>query len=303
MHPVAEVLRARAAGRRDDAHRVALVLEGGGMRGVVSAGMTAGLERLGMGGAFDLVAGASAGALNGAAFLAGVAAGSAAAYHGTLATRDFVNPARLLRGRPALDVGWVVRNAHEGLDAARHERTLSSGIPLHCLAVDVETAEPVDLVGMRNVDELCGALLASSRMPWVGGAPVELAGRRYLDGGLAAPIPVATALGAGATHVLVLQTRPHGVPRSSGSRLADRLIVRHLKRLNPELVKLYHGRVASYEAVVEDIARRSEQPEPPYVLGLRLPAGTPPVGQLERRPEVLRTAAEQAEKLVDEVLS
>jgi predicted patatin/cPLA2 family phospholipase len=140
-------------------------------------------------------------------------------------------------------------------------------------------------------------------MPWVGGAPVELTGRRYLDGGLAAPIPVATALGAGATHVLVLQTRPVGVPRSSGSRFADRMIVRRLKRLNPDLVALYHGRIASYERVVQDIARRTAEPSPPYVLGLRPPAGTPPVSQLERRPEVLRSAAEQAERLVDELLT
>jgi predicted patatin/cPLA2 family phospholipase len=302
MHPVAEVLRARAAGQEDE-QRVALVLEGGGMRGVVSAGMTAALERLGLSEAFDLVVGSSAGALNGAAFLAGVAAGSAAAYHGTLATREFVNPARLLRGRPAIDVGLILRHSSDGLDAGRHERTLASPVPLHCLAVDVDTAEPVDLTGMRTVEELWGALLASSRMPWVGGDPVELGGRRYLDGGLAAPIPVATALEAGATHVLVLQTRPHGVPRSSGSRVADRLIVRHLKRLNPALVALYHDRVAGYETVVQDIARRSADPEPPYVLGLRPPAGTPPVGQLERRAEVLRKAAHDAERLVDDVLS
>jgi predicted patatin/cPLA2 family phospholipase len=302
MHPVAAVLRERAAGRHDE-HRVALVLEGGGMRGVVSAGMTAALERLGLGGAFDLVVGASAGALNGAAFLAGVAAGSAAAYHGTLATREFVNPARLLLGRPAIDVRLILRLASDGLDAGRHERTLASPVPLHCLAVDVDTAEPVDLTGMRTVDELWSALLASSRMPWVGGPPVEHGGRRYLDGGLAAPIPVATALEAGATHVLVLQTRPHGVPRSSGSRLADRLIVRHLSRLNPALVRLYHDRVASYEAVVADVARRSAEPSPPYVLGLRPPAGTPPVGQLERDAGVLRTAATEAERLVDDVLS
>jgi predicted patatin/cPLA2 family phospholipase len=301
MHPVVHVVRERAAGRADE-HKVALVLEGGAMRGVVSAAMTAALERHGLTRAFDLVVGSSAGALNGAAFLAGVAAGSAAAYHGTLATREFINPARLLLGRPALDVGWVVHNAHDGLDAGRHERTLASRAPLHCLAVDVATAEPVDLVGMRTVEELCTVLLASSRMPWVGGDPVELAGRRYLDGGLAAPIPVATALGAGATHVLVLQTRPHGVPRSSGSRLADRLIERHLRRLNPRLVDLYRGRIESYEHVVQDIAQRSAEPSPPYVLGLRPPAGTPPVGQLERRPEVLRVAAEQAERLVDEVL-
>jgi predicted patatin/cPLA2 family phospholipase len=110
---------------------------------------------------------------------------------------------------------------------------------------------------MRTVEELWGALLASSRMPWVGGDPVQLGGRRYLDGGLAAPIPIATALDAGATHVLILQTRPHGVPRSSGSRVVDRLIVRHLRRLNAALIRLYHDRVAGYEVAVQDIALRA----------------------------------------------
>ena len=71
-HPVLDVLHARlregsAPGARSDPHRVAVVLEGGGMRGVVSAGMTAALERLGLTRCFDLVVGSSAGALNAAA--------------------------------------------------------------------------------------------------------------------------------------------------------------------------------------------------------------------------------------------
>ena len=78
-HPVLEVLRARAdsgsaPGARDDPHRVALVIEGGGMRGVVSAAMTSAISRLGLTDCFDLVVGASAGALNGSALLGGVAA-------------------------------------------------------------------------------------------------------------------------------------------------------------------------------------------------------------------------------------
>ena len=81
-HPVAEVLLERLGagsqpGVRRDGHRVALVLEGGGMRGVVSAGMTAALERYGLTPCFDLVVGSSAGAINGAALIAGVARAAA----------------------------------------------------------------------------------------------------------------------------------------------------------------------------------------------------------------------------------
>jgi hypothetical protein len=97
--------------------------------------------------------------------------------------------------------------------------------------------------------------------------------------------------------VLVLQTRPHGVPRSSGSPWADRVVERHLRRLNPALVPLYRDRIASYERVVSDIAARSSSGDgPPFVVGLRPPAGTPPVSQLERNPDVLRRAAVAAEE-------
>ncbi len=251
-HPVTLVLRERAdrgsePGKRDDPHRVALVLEGGGMRGVVSAGMTAALERLGMGPAFDLVVGSSAGAINGAGLLAGAAQRATAAYCGPLASRSFVNPLRVLRGKPVIDVNDVFEFV-AGADVGGHERVTGAGADLHCIAVDIESARAVDLHGMRTERELWDALLASSRMPWAGGPPVEIDGRRYLDGGMASPVPVAEAIDAGATHVLALQTRPYGIPRKSASRIGDRLIERHLRGLNPALVAVYRDRIARVRA-------------------------------------------------------
>jgi predicted patatin/cPLA2 family phospholipase len=309
-HPVLEVLHARlsdgsAPGDRRDPHRVAVVMEGGGMRGVVSAGMTAALERLGLTRCFDLVVGSSAGALNAAALLGGVARPAATMYHTVLASRRFVNPVRLLVGRPALDVRFVLAHADGDLDAERHQRTISSPIALHCVALDVDSARLVEFSGMRTKDELWNVLLATTRMPWIGGDPVPIGGRRYIDGALTCPIPVGNAIDAGATHVLVLQTRPYGVPRSAGGRVGERLIARHLRGLNPALVPLWHGRIQDYEDLVEDISRRSSSPngDGPYVLGLRPPAGTPVVTQLERRPAILARAAGDAERLVEQTFS
>ena len=106
---------------------------------------------------------------------------------------------------------------------------------------------------------------------------MEIDGRRYLDGGLVSPVPVAEAIAAGATHVLALQTRPFGIPRKSASRIGDRLIERHLRGLNPALVTVYRERIGIYEQLVDDLARRSGDHAigPPHVLGLRPPAGTP----------------------------
>lgn len=75
----------------------------------------------------------------------------------------------------------------------------------------------------------------------------------------------------------------------------------------PALVQLARGRFAVYEQVVDRVASASRggawDGAGTHVLGLRLPAGTEPVGQLERRSDVLRAAADAAERHVHAVLS
>src|SRR5262245_6066897 len=72
-------LRAGAPPGVGDA-KLGLVIEGGGMRGAISAGALVALERLGLTSAFDEVLGESAGALNACYFLAGAAALGARIY-------------------------------------------------------------------------------------------------------------------------------------------------------------------------------------------------------------------------------
>ena len=59
------------AGERQDGIKIALAIEGGGMRGCVAAGMAAALSELGLLESFDAVYGASAGSLIGAYLLSG----------------------------------------------------------------------------------------------------------------------------------------------------------------------------------------------------------------------------------------
>ncbi|MBV9466501.1 MAG: patatin-like phospholipase family protein [Solirubrobacterales bacterium] len=308
-HPVIELLARRAAaasepGRRTDGYRLALVLEGGGMRGVISAGMAAALERLGLTACFDYVVGTSAGALNGAAMIASVAQACCAAYHSAFASRRFINPYRLLIGRAAVDVAFTLDHAGEGLDAGRHDRAVNSRIPLHCVATDVDRAAPAVLSDLRSLPELRGALLASSRMPWVGGEPVPFRGRRFLDGGLAESIPHRSAMALGATHVLVAQTRPCGVSVEPASPLAERIIARRLRALNPALLELYRARPVQYERAVAEIAAATQSPpaDGPFVYGLRLPASTPVISRLERRGAVLEAAGRAAWEHTERVL-
>jgi hypothetical protein len=107
MHEVLRVLagRARAGsqpGRRDDGFRVALAVEGGAMRGTISAGMALALDELGLVTAFDAVYGASAGAITAAWLLSrpqGLLGWTEPVY-----ARAFIRRTALLRGRPVADV-------------------------------------------------------------------------------------------------------------------------------------------------------------------------------------------------------
>jgi hypothetical protein len=202
-----------------------------------------------------------------------------------------------------MSVDYVLAYHAPDLDAERHQRAVASPIELHCVATDVATAAAVDLSGMATKQELWQAILASSRMPWPAGP--RSPSRAGASSTAAWP---RRSRRRGARRGRHARPRAPDAPlrraRKSHSRLADRLIERHLRQLNPALVELYGARVAEYETTVVDIARRSGDAAagPPHVLGLRPPAGTPVVGQLERRSAILARAAADAERLVEQVL-
>jgi predicted patatin/cPLA2 family phospholipase len=304
-HPVVRTLLARRSagslpGARDDGRRVALVVEGGAMRGVVSAGMASALDQLGLVTAFDEVHGASAGAFNGAFFMAGQAAYMTSLYWHGFGDSAFVSLRRALRGGgPAFDMDYVVDGVWAHGRPLRMDALLDSGIDLHCTATDADAAEIVDLADLRTSAEVRCALRASARLPWLAGQPVEFRGRRLLDATLAEAIPVRSALRT-CTDVLVLQTRPEGVEHSGLSGPVGLLTDRYLRTINPALVELRKARSQRYDELSAWLGERaaacargalaSSGSGEPAVCVIRPPADTTPISQLESRDEALQVA-------------
>jgi predicted patatin/cPLA2 family phospholipase len=210
-----EVLRALAARRRtgsrplarDDGLRIALIVEGGGMRGVISAGMALALDELGLVPAFDAVYGASAGAITGAWLLSrpeGLLGWAEPAYVKTLIRRT-----ALLRGRPVADVRALIEDLYQTTFPMDFAAVLASPVEFHPLATDAATGQSTDLRPLiGNPAELRLALRASAALPLLAGPPVEFAGRRFYDAGVSESVPYRTALTQGATHLLILRSRP-----------------------------------------------------------------------------------------------
>src|SRR4051812_7205020 len=141
-HPLYGVLLERAGtrpGRRPDPHVVALVVEGGGMRGSVSAGMCLVLEASGLMPSVDRVYGCSSGALTGCFAAAGQASAWATSFE-DCASRAFIDPLRVLRGRPVLDLDFLF-NQVIGRRASLSEAGLAAGPEFRAVAVSASRAE------------------------------------------------------------------------------------------------------------------------------------------------------------------
>ena len=289
---VFDLLRVRAARGGPpfgDEARIALVVEGGAMRGVVSAGMVSALEALGLTRAFDAVYGSSAGAINAAYFLAGQAALGTTIYFEDINNRRFISLARAFGRRPMLDLGFLLEDVmvrRKPLDAGR---VLAGPTPLAILATSVEDASVAVLRAFPTARALLDALRASATMPIVAGRPWPIDGGHYFDASLTEPIAVPTAERDGHTHVLALLTRPRESPRAV--TVFDRAVVLpRLRRISPALAAKYLDRGAPYTRLLETIAAGTGPLGRAAVTGLR-PA-PPVVDKLERRRDVLEAAAQ-----------
>jgi NTE family protein len=197
--------------------KVAVVLSGGGNRGVAQVGMLRALVEAGV--RPDVVVGTSVGSLNGAAFArdpsdAGVDV-LEAAWLGLSRERLFAD-GRLTRAwRLASRASYLFGS--EGLadviDGFGVERFSDLAVPMRVVACDLNTgAEAVFAAG-----PIKPALLASCALPGVY-APVELDGHLLVDGGVINNVPVSHALAGPIERVYVCDTSADledQVPRSA----------------------------------------------------------------------------------------
>jgi predicted patatin/cPLA2 family phospholipase len=278
-HPVAAALRDRPAGAR-----IALVIEGGGMRGAVSGGMALALHDLGLAGAFDAAYGSSAGALNAMWLVSGRLPQGIPTWTDPALVHALIRPRRLLRGGPVVDVHTLVERRYEQLSPGLFDAVLASPTELHPIATDVATGAAVDLHGeIADPASLRRALRASAALPLLAGPPVELDGRRLLDAGLSAAIPFRAALASEPTHVLVLRSRRAGETAQPPARLAGALTARLLRRIDPAVAQAFLTR-AEREAEDEALLARHDADAAlrPHVLSIRPAPGSAVPARLER---------------------
>lgn len=227
-----------------------LVLEGGGMRGLYTAGvLDLFLDR---GIVFDTVIGVSAGACNAVSYLTGQRGRN---YHVNI---DYINDKRYMSARNFLKDGslfseeMMFHTIPKELLPFDYEAFRQSKVPFTACCTSCLTGKPV-YHRVTDLEADYKPVLASMSLPLVS-KMVPYRDDLLLDGGMADPIPVEKALRDGCDKLVVVLTREKGYRKAPERTLK---LAQALYRKYPKLVNAIAQRHNVYNAQL-DLCRKLE---------------------------------------------
>lgn len=250
--------------------KIGLVLEGGGLRGIFTAGVLDVFldENIHIDGAI----GVSAGALFGVN-LPSKQKGRALRYN-----KKYAQDKRYMGLHSLLTTGNIVNRDFayyelpSKLDPFDQQAFETSGMDFWVTVTNVETGKP-EYIKIDNVFEQMEAFRATSSMPIVSKI-VEIEGKKYLDGGVSDSIPVQKFIEMGYNKIIVVLTRPLEYRKKPSSMW---LFKRFYKKY-PKLVQRWENRYAEYNQAVEQIIQLNEKQQ---IFVIR-PSRTVKISRLEK---------------------
>ena len=187
--------------------RIALVCEGGGQRGIFTAGVLDEFMRAQFN-PFDLYLGTSAGAQNLSAFICNQPGYARKVIMRYTTKREFFDPLRFVRGGNLIDLDWLVEAtaSQMPLQMDTAARLFDSGKSFYMCACRQDDYAPNYFLPTKQ--NWLDVIRASSAIPGFYRSGVSLEGINYLDGGISDAIPVKEAARLGAKTLVVIRTVP-----------------------------------------------------------------------------------------------
>lgn len=258
--------------------KTGLVLEGGAMRGLFSAGVMDVLMEHQI--AFDGAIGVSAGAAFGCNYKSRQP-GRVIRYN-TEYARDprYCSLRSLFKTGDLFGADFCYHELPNKLDPFDTEAFQQNPMEFYVVCTDVLTGEAVyQKCGIAD-DEYFEWLRASASMPLVS-RTVEIGGRRMLDGGIADSIPLRYFEQIGYNKILVILTQPEGYRKKKNKALP---LIRLSFRQYPKMVEALEKRHKKYNDTLAYVKKREREGA---VLVLR-PQDSLSIGRVEHNPERMR---------------
>ena len=256
-------------------HKTALVLEGGAMRGMYTAGvldafMDNDIE-------FDAVIGVSAGALFGVNLLS-KQRGRVIRYNKRFnSDKNYMGIRPLLREKNIVSTEYAYDIVPRKLDPFDDEEYKKSKVPFYAVVTNIKTGEP-EYIQIKSVFEQMDVLRASGSMPVVS-KPVKLGSNWYLDGAVTDSIPYQHMLDMGYDRVVVVLTKPADYVKKPMPRIMTSVY----KKRFPKFYEKFANRHVMYNAQIEHLKELEEE----GIAQVYRPSEHIKISKIEKDPEKL----------------
>ncbi len=269
-----------------------LVLEGGAMRGLFTAGVLDVFMENGI--KFDNVIGVSAGACFGCNYVSGQV-GRTIRYNMKYAgDKRYCSVSSLIRTGDIFGGEFCYHTLPTELDKFDEAAFIDSGIPFYMVVTDIETGE-AGYHRMRDASyEELEWMRASSSMPLVSNI-VEIGGGKYLDGGMTDAIPLKASEALGCNKNVTVLTKPRGYRKSHEKTMP---LIRLKYREYPNLIRAMDIRHITYNEQLDHVLAQ-EKAGTNFVICPKSPL---PLGHICHDPLVMREAYEIGRNEANELM-
>ena len=219
----------------------ALVLEGGGMRGVFTSGVLDWMIDHDI--TFPYLVGVSAGSSNALSFASHQRGRGKYIFADLQAERHYLGMRNLLRHHSIMDMDLLYHELPESIWPYDYEAYKANPMRVESVATDCLTGEAVYLEEKESAERIIDIVRASSSLPFA--CPIaHVDGHPMLDGGIADSIPLQRAMNLGYEHTVVVLTRHRGYRKEEKpSRIPSFVYKRY-----PKLREALRTRGARYNA-------------------------------------------------------
>lgn len=244
----------------------ALVLEGGGMRGVFTCGVLDNFMDRGI--KFPYTIGVSAGACNGLSYMSGQRGRAKFSNIDLLEKYRYIGLKYLVSQHNIMDFKLLFHEFPNRILPYDYEAYFRSEGRYVMVTTNCLTGRAQYMEEKQDRERVISIVQASSSLPfvcpitWVDGVPM-------LDGGIVDSIPVAHAMGEGYERAVVVLTRNKGYRKQLHGTKVPRFIYRKYPRLQVAInqrCELYNRQLEEVERLEEEGRIRVIRPERPIVV-------------------------------------
>ena len=256
--------------------KTGLVLEGGGMRGLYTAGILDAFMENEIN--FDGVIGVSAGAIHGCSFVSRQKGRSIRYYKKYCKDPRFMSFKSLITTGDFVGAEFCYHELPEKLDVYDNDAFQASSTDFYVTCTDLETGKAINHL-VKDMFKEVDYLRASASLPHFSRI-VEIDGKKYLDGAVADSIPVLAFQEMGYQRNVVILTREDGFVKKAEVPWLAKLAYRKY----PKFAKALQNRHVMYN---DTLAKLKEMEQEGTVLVIR-PAASLNIGRLENNPEKIQ---------------